>query len=135
MSETVLSDNYQSLASRPRLHHRLSAKLNRFGSSEMQIKGLVAALAIPAVVLSAFIPQFENSDAPIQDESFHIVGGVPAVPGDFPYVVSLRRSGRHFCGGSLLNGNTVLTAAHCVDDIEVPSAVTVRAGSLVGCLL
>jgi hypothetical protein len=101
---------------------------------EMQIKCLLAALANPAFVLSAVVPQYGNSDAPFQDESFHIVGGVPAAPGDFPYVVSLRRSGRHFCGGSLLNGNTILTAAHCVDDVS-PSAVIVRAGSLVSCHL
>ncbi|KAF3422769.1 hypothetical protein E2986_05890, partial [Frieseomelitta varia] len=43
-----------------------------------------------------------------------IVGGRDASSGQFPYQVSLRRSGSHFCGGSILDARTILTAAHCV---------------------
>ena len=42
-----------------------------------------------------------------------IVGGVDSKIEDFPYQISLRYNGRHTCGGSILNGNTVLSAAHC----------------------
>lgn len=58
-----------------------------------------------------------------------IVGGEEAVAGDFPFIVSLQEGGSHFCGGSLLNANTVVTAAHCSVGQD-PSSTKVRAGTL-----
>ena len=43
-----------------------------------------------------------------------IVGGSEARPHEFPFMAALRRHGRLFCGGSLLDRRHVLTAAHCV---------------------
>jgi trypsin len=96
----------------------------------MQIKEIIAALAIPAVVYSAAIPQ--DPEIPAWDEGSEndIVGGTTASAGDFPFIVSLQRSGSHFCGGTLLNANTVLTAAHCAVG-QTASSLSVRAGSLV----
>ena len=42
-----------------------------------------------------------------------IVGGVAATAGQAPWQVSLQRSS-HFCGGSIINANWIVTAAHCV---------------------
>ncbi|KAK4873171.1 hypothetical protein RN001_015200 [Aquatica leii] len=44
-----------------------------------------------------------------------VLGGTLASPGQFPHQVSQRVNQVHYCGGSILDKNTILTAAHCVD--------------------
>ncbi|XP_071629343.1 chymotrypsin-1-like [Temnothorax longispinosus] len=64
--------------------------------------------------------------------NIHIVGGSDAPPGKFPYQVSLRKNGRHSCGGSIINKYTILTAAHCITSYRNPGALrslTVHAGT------
>ena len=47
---------------------------------------------------------------------FAIVGGIPEEK-PVPYQVSLQRTdtGSHFCSGSIISENWILTAAHCVE--------------------
>lgn len=84
------------------------------------------ALAIlPAFSIAAALPAPQPAG-----DGVEIVGGSAATTGQFPYQVALLQSGSLFCGGVLLNANTVLTAAHCSVDTSA-SSVKVRAGSLV----
>ncbi|XP_018325611.1 venom protease isoform X2 [Agrilus planipennis] len=66
---------------------------------------------------------------------YRIVGGVPAKPGNFPWMVALGYKNRKnpnlpkwLCGGTLISNKHVLTAAHCVETTE--ELYTVRVGDL-----
>uniref|UniRef100_A0A672Q4Y6 Peptidase S1 domain-containing protein n=1 Tax=Sinocyclocheilus grahami TaxID=75366 RepID=A0A672Q4Y6_SINGR len=52
-----------------------------------------------------------------------IVGGVNTPDGSWPWQVSMHSPlyGGHFCGGSLINNEWVLTAAHCLPDVSASS--------------
>ncbi|XP_011497791.1 PREDICTED: tryptase-like isoform X2 [Ceratosolen solmsi marchali] len=66
-----------------------------------------------------------------------IVNGTKAVLGQFPQQVSLRRrySQSHFCGGSILTAEWILTAGHCMSNnvkkVLEPYTITVVAGEIV----
>ena len=64
--------------------------------------------------------------------SARIINGESAVEGSWPWMVSLRLinsdgSLRHFCGGSLIDQDLVITAAHCVDGQKIDSFCVVVA--------
>lgn len=48
-----------------------------------------------------------------QDQE-RIVGGQNAEQNEWPWVVAIFNSGKQFCGGSLIDSQHILTAAHCV---------------------
>lgn len=79
---------------------------------------LLALVLAMVLGLSVAVPVFADGGGDIRPQ---VVGGKPVPEGEYRSVASLGdvRSGstayrRHFCGGSLLDRNSVLTAAHCV---------------------
>ncbi|KAL6257052.1 hypothetical protein P5V15_011987 [Pogonomyrmex californicus] len=59
-----------------------------------------------------------------------IVGGRLARRGEFPFQVSLQdiKTEHHFCGGSIINQNYVLTAAHCLTEKDIKE-ISVNVGT------
>uniref|UniRef100_A0A8D3DSI9 chymotrypsin n=1 Tax=Scophthalmus maximus TaxID=52904 RepID=A0A8D3DSI9_SCOMX len=58
-------------------------------------------------------PVSETTMCGITPLNTRIVGGEDAPPGSWPWQVSLQRFGGHVCGGSLINREWVMSAAHC----------------------
>ena len=72
---------------------------------------LVALIASVAAVPTK-VPMVIGGD--YEDPPMNIVGGIPVSPEfKYPWMLSLQSSRSHFCGGSLINANTMITAAHC----------------------
>jgi len=68
---------------------------------------LVLALSI---ALATAVPRLGFSGAHRQGK---IVGGVEAKPHSHPSIVSIQVYGSQYCGGSIVNENYIVTAAHC----------------------
>lgn len=62
--------------------------------------------------------------------SARVVNGDNASPHSWPWQVSLRVNNGHICGGSLINNQWVVTAAHCVERNPRPSGYTVVVGKV-----
>ncbi|XP_060091970.1 granzyme A-like [Heteronotia binoei] len=52
-----------------------------------------------------------------------IIGGKESAPHSRPYMAALMKRNHSFCGGTLIQGNWVLTAAHCSTEKETTTVV------------
>ncbi|KAK7865541.1 hypothetical protein R5R35_010085 [Gryllus longicercus] len=55
-----------------------------------------------------------RAECGVANQEIRIVGGRPTGVNRYPWIARLVYDGKFHCGGSLLNGDYVLTAAHCV---------------------
>lgn len=87
---------------------------------------VVGLLAGSATALALTVGPVASADEPA-GVSPKIVGGTDADQ-EYSFMVSLSTDGDHFCGGSLIDAEWVVTAAHCVEGKD-PSTVALRIGS------
>ena len=65
-----------------------------------------------------------------QEIDGRIVGGEAVKTNSYPWIVSLQTNGRHFCGGSLIHSNWVMSAKHCVAQKSNMNDLMVKVGGL-----
>jgi secreted trypsin-like serine protease len=89
---------------------------------------LLATMAV-ALLLACAAALAANA----QDYQAQVVGGTAVPNGKYPFVAFVRgqtQDFRFFCGGSLIDPNSVLTAAHCAEGVRA-SKMTVTVGRTV----
>lgn len=69
-------------------------------------------------VACGMVPVLQGRSSPPVDPRGRIVGGSECPRGQCPWTILLKNQGRIFCGGVFLKPDWVLTAAHCLEDVE-----------------
>jgi secreted trypsin-like serine protease len=77
-------------------------------------------------------PAPEATEAPdtLGEAEQEIIGGAYAGQNQFPYQVRLLVNGSHWCGGTIVNANWIVTAAHCVYGVNYQTIVVVAGDNI-----
>jgi secreted trypsin-like serine protease len=108
-------------------------------SGTSNVRGYALALLLAMLLaLAAAVPVFAVEEPAPEDEGTiqpQIVGGERVPGGKYPFVAALLDTTRpgsdyqeQFCGGTLIDEDSVLTAAHCIDEVLRPAKLQVVVG-------
>merc|ERR550519_1863289 len=118
------------------LYHILLSFLPSPGiRKHLRMKLFLVASLVVAATSAANIPSQPLPGLPLPEQVGigRIVGGEEAADGEFPWQVSLRSIGAlgatHFCGGSIIDKDWIMTAAHCCAG-QLPLTMHVVAGGI-----
>ena len=92
-------------------HPRHSAPVRRVGAAIVAISATLSIFTLNAPGASA------------------IIKGQTVTQGTYPWMVALKDVAGQFCGGSIIQADLILTAAHCVNDTSA-AAIRVQAGTV-----
>lgn len=82
------------------------------------VKCAVAIVMAVSLGRAAIAEEFSCSEPKSKTVQSRIIGGKPSKVSEWPFIVALFGADSDpFCGGSLVNDQWVLTAAHCVDPV------------------
>lgn len=103
--------------------HKGQCKADKFRRHPVNPRTMFAAALLAIGVLGGLVASATNDP--------QVIGGKKAKPGEVPYQVAIIQisGSRLVCGGALLDLQTVLTAAHCVDGYSAEQ-ICVLAGSV-----
>ena len=99
---------------------------------DQEKSGEARKVSLPEVQQDAY--EFVREGRHTLEVDPRVIGGQPAPVGAYPWQVSIGLSNvptsvGHFCGGSVVAPNWVVTAAHCVDGTTQPNTIQVRYGT------
>ncbi|XP_076649666.1 trypsin-1-like [Halictus rubicundus] len=92
---------------------------------------LIVSVLLLATAASAYDGPRVSRGFGMLDLNPRVVGGNEAARGQFPWQVSLQWGvwgTSHFCGGSIINAQWIVTAGHCVDAVPSYGDFVVKAG-------
>ncbi|KAJ2799278.1 hypothetical protein H4S07_005480, partial [Coemansia furcata] len=96
-----------------------------------------APFTLTTALIAALLNVSQAASAPLVHLDKRIISGTAVATGMYPFAVRLniqRGEDEYLCGGSLILGNYVVTAAHCLVDADTnaiaePQTVSVCYGS------
>jgi len=89
-------------------------------------------MIVLSIICALVIISSANADVEYRRRDGRIIGGKEVSITEFPWQVSILGARGHFCGGSIINRWTILTAAHCIGRNGNPDYelfIRVRVGS------
>lgn len=91
---------------------------------------LVAFLVLGAVCSSLADPLYRShEEVEVPQLDGRIVGGQDTNITHYPHQISMRLRKNHRCGGAIVKGHIIVSAAHCVVDLPSVDNLTIVAGS------